>query len=274
MPEIAEVMLMMDTVRELTKSLKLIKINIISGKYKNGKQSIKMFNELSESLPILIKSVKTKGKFSWIHLKGGWYIWITFGMSGSIKREIDSHSRIEFELSDGTKFYFSDARNFGNIVCSNKEDLRKKINEIGPDLLNNNLDDNEMINRFRTKCKSNKNVCQALMEQKILSGIGNYIKSECLYRAKINPNAKIGNLSDLLLSELYHHAQDIAKESYNVLGASIYTYTDSNRKNGKFQDMLKVYNCKEDPDGNKISQLTTPDKRNTFWVKSVQYNGV
>jgi formamidopyrimidine-DNA glycosylase len=122
--------------------------------------------------------------------------------------------------------------------------------------------------------KSNKNITVLLMEQKVVSGVGNYLKSESLYSARINPWARINNLTDDNLLVLYGAIRDNIGKSYRAGGASIRHYSDINDVSGVFEYDMNVYNKKKCSDGTEIKHEETPDKRATYWCPSIQINGV
>ena len=76
-----------------------------------------------------------------------------------------------------------------------QEEIDKK-HTIEFDLLNDSYDFDRHFRYLKTKINSKKSVCSALMNQSFFPGVGNYIKSEALYAAKLHPEKKWGELSD------------------------------------------------------------------------------
>ena len=114
------------------------------------------------------------------------------------------------------------------------------------------------------------------MSQQAVSGVGNYIKAEILYQCHINPWAEISDLDDQTLIHLHHAIRDIAQKAFVGHGASLYSYTGTRREKGTFQNLLKVYGKKCDPEGYPvitISEQISPDKRTTHYVPIVQTIG-
>ena len=207
MPEIAEVALMADAVRQVLQGQQLAKITVLGGRY--GKNGLPNLEEISKVLPLTVQSVNVKGKFCWIEIQP-WYIMITFGMAGAIfyeptnellleysqqvghvvnKQEYMKHFHIKFETTSGGCFYFGDSRHFGTVVLTqDRSILQKKLDELGPDMLTGSpITDQQFIQIFRRSIFNNKNICRVLMDQKAISGVGNYIKAEVLYQCRINP---------------------------------------------------------------------------------------
>jgi DNA-formamidopyrimidine glycosylase len=298
MPEIAEVALMAQAIRDILEHQQIKYIQVLGGKYlRNGLNNL---DQIMDHLPIDVTSVNVKGKFCWIELSNNWYIGITFGMTGGIyydpteevlhdysvlsgkaisRTEYTKHFRIKFETANGGCFYYGDPRNLGNVTISNdRSSLNKKLDSLGPDMLTGpSIDDSEFVRIFRQPKFNTSNICKVLMGQEAISGVGNYIKAEVLYECKISPWAIVLNLDDPTLINLHHAIKRIALEAFKGHGASLYTYTGTRREKGTFQNMLKVYGKPTDPIGNKvltISEHDSPDKRTTHYVPSVQVIGV
>ena len=108
------------------------------------------------------------------------------------------------------------------------------------------------------------------MNQKLFSGIGNYLKSEILYACKLSPHRLASSLTETDIKNIYTNSKKIAKESYNQGGASVRDFSNIYDEKGMYTNILKVYFQKEDPNGNKVVKETTKDKRTTHWVPEIQ----
>lgn len=306
MPEIIEVAKFTEELKKFAKGEKIVKIEVLNGRYmayhvrnKYGEWINKIKNEstgrmvnikpdthtggkymvtldgltdIERELPVVIEDVLSKGKFCYIELSKEWFIGITFGMSGTFKYDyIDNgHCHIKFTLSNGKSFYFYDPRHFGTIIISDdRKILSKKLESLGVDLLkDNSLSLEDFIEKFQQPILSNKNICQVLMGQKIISGIGNYLKAEILYQSSISPFALIGNLTDLDLERLYYAIIDILKDEYSK--------TRNEEDRFSHDSDLKVYGKDYDPYGNKVlvvSEKDSPDHRTTYYVPKIQIHG-
>ena len=109
---------------------------------------------------------------------------------------------------------------------------------------------------------------KVLMDQSVVSGIGNYVKAEVLYKSKVSPHVKIKDLADTMLECIYLNTLDILRRSYVAGGVSVRNYEDLNNVKGNFVRL--VYNKSEDPYGNKVITEITDDKRTTHWVPTIQ----
>ena len=264
MPEGPEVKLYVDKFNQQYASKTIKSVNILSGRY--SKNPIKNINTLVGQK---LLSVGCKGKFIWFNLTEN-AIFNSLGMTGSWSRVEKTHSRIKITFDDDDVVYFNDIRNFGTFQIKTKDELTKKKKSIGPDMLND--PPHNFIEILRKK--NNKNICEVIMNQKVVSGVGNYIKAESLWLAKINPHSTIKNLTDNDLKRLELAIREVITKSYKSQGASLKTYTNFDNETGEATDFFKVYSKKFDSLGNKVIKEETPDKRTTHWSRDRQIFGV
>lgn len=252
----------------------LTQIQVLSGRYlKKPPEGLANFEK---ALPLKIEEIKCKGKFIYFLTDSEWNIWNTLGMSGSwLKKESAvtdpdaTHLRLSLTFDDGYTVHFKDIRNFGTIKFVNsKKELNAKLKSLGPDVLVEDVSDLD----FRSKVKKHgkKTLPEFLMDQSILSGVGNYIKAEALYLAKISPHRKMSSLSDLEINTLNKAVSCIIRESYRTGGSTFRTYQDFNGEVGNFTSRFMVYGQETDPLGNKVIREETEDGRTTHWVPKVQ----
>ena len=251
---------------QIFKNELLTNFNILSGRYKKDQIILDNYNEFNNDLPCRINSISVKGKLLYFILDNEWVILNTMGMSGRWTKKYQKHCHLELIISD-KKIWFCDPRRFGTIkIFKDLKLLKKKLDSIGPDLLNSKIDEKQFIEIMRKH--QNKNITKVLMNQSIMSGCGNYIKSESLYRAGISPHNNIIDLNDQILIKLLKALQNVMQESYKSKGATISTYYNFNDDKGSFN--FKVYGKKIDDHGNEIVKEKTLDGRTTHWVKNIQ----
>jgi len=255
LPEGAEVRHMSIKMAHRLTGRVLEEIEVVSGKYtKKEIEGLESFNSVT---PQTIRGVGVHGKFLYVLLNNQWSIWSTLGMSGSWSEEESKHTRIKFILNDGT-YYYNDTRNFGTLKITNgKDPIIKKLESLGPDLLSEECSDELFIERIRSV--NNRTIAQAIMDQSVVAGVGNYVKAESLYLSKISPHTKCKDLSDKKLSLLNRATRAVLTQAFEVGGLK----EDTTQK-------LSVYGQKEDPDGNEIVREKTKDGRTTHWVPAVQ----
>lgn len=194
-------------------------------------------------------------------------------MTGEWSLSTSKHAAIQFSLysSDYTKehtLFFSDQRRFGTLsFVKGTDKLQAKLASIGPDMLSNPP---SLIEFQKKLAKKTKTLAEFLMDQKNISGIGNYIKAEVLYRAKLSPWRLANSLSVTESTALYEAITFILQESYRNGGATLANYRDVLGQAGNYANLLKIYGKPTDPEGRIIMKEETPDKRSTWWVPEVQ----
>ena len=148
--------------------------------------------------------------------------------------------------------------------------LQKKLRSLGHDVLRDPCDDDTLVRLRERPSMASRGITRVLMDQRILAGVGNYIKSEALYRAHIDPRKRLLEISDDDLRELFRKVREVTRESYFYGGTTIRDFFDLKGQPGTFSKRLRVYGKKVDPLGNEVIRNTLDDGRTTHWVPSVQ----
>lgn len=266
MPEGPELKIQADQLHEILNDKELLSITW-DDRSKYRKSGIEGYEEFQKYLPSKILRVTTKGKKLIFHLDNDLHIVSSLGLEGHWLTEKRKHSNLQLNLSDGSVIYFDDTRHFGSIeLFLFKELLDERLSEIGPDLLSEEVS----FELFKTRITKSqkKQICQVLMDQKYVAGIGNYLKAEILYASKIRPDRLIKDLSENDLKLLYENSISIIKRAYESHGMTSKSYVDVYGNNGVFKCI--VYMQKEDSFGNPVRTNTFNDKRTTHWVEEVQ----
>jgi len=275
MPEIAECRKYVDQLNNLYQGNFLKDIKIVGGRFL--KEGIPGLIQLQHDLPLKLLKFDSKGKFIYAefetHTFGqastqNLYMFITLGMAASFGAR-NKHSAVHFEFDNGEVFY-NDIRHFGTIkVVRSKLELFKKLDTLGWDALQDPYVPTSMKDYF-WKAKASKGVAELLLDQKIFAGVGNYIRSEVLYRAKINPKRPAASLQDFEIQSVCQNIIDVAKEAYAAGGATIATYSDLYGVAGTYFQNFQVYSKKIDPLGNPVLKYKADDGRAVHWVPAVQ----
>jgi len=278
MPEGPEVKTITDRLNRVLEGKTLSGLRIHTREYA-AKQMRNEFNEFRQALPLTVDSVNCKGKFIYWKFSGDWVVFNTLGMSGTwLFGNLRSMKGVHFtmEFSDGTQAHYRDNRRFGTFkffgADTSSEQLETKLNKIGPDMLNEPVSDELSIERLRKK--NHWNVCKAIMNQEVVSGVGNYIKAEALYKSSIHPEAVVSDLTDSEIEDLGRNCIWVIKASYNARGATIRNYKLPNGDTGDYKFEFKVYAQANDPEGYRVRREETADKRTTHWVPEIQVLGV
>lgn len=268
MPEGPEVKKTVDWLQNF-KGKTLKSVGIISGRY-DKKKEIPGWNRFN--FPVLLKEIKCKGKFIYFTFsdkESEYYMFNTLGMSGMWSNLQNKHARVAFFFADAEPLYFIDIRNFGTLkIVDNLKDLNKKLKSLGHDVLTTDVEWREFKESFVKK--PNKTIAECLMNQSVISGVGNYLKAEILYCSKISPHRQIKNITDSEWLELHANTITQSRRSYKLGGATIATYRQPNGDEGLYNRRFAVYNQKTDPAGFKVIKEQTADKRTTHWVPEIQ----
>jgi len=135
-------------------------------------------------------------------------------------------------------------------------------------MLSEDVDNVTFLSALRKKNKHN--ICKVLMDQSVIAGVGNYVKAEALWLAKINPASSVQDLEDHQLVDLNESIKSVLRASYESGGATIKSYKNFDGEIGDYSSRFLVYNQKTDPHGNEVVKFQTPDGRTTHWVPEVQ----
>ena len=266
MPEGPECRRMAHQLAERVSNRTIKSIEIVSGRY--TKKPIENIEKFEDDLPIKIQGAGVHGKFIFFLLNSQWSIWNTLGMTGSWSSDLKKHSRVKFCLDEGERYY-NDQRNFGTLkFVQGKQPLVKKLSSLGPDLLAEECSNRDFAERLAKK--HNKTIAEAIMDQSVLSGVGNYVKAEALYLAKISPNRIVSDLTSDEIVLLNKTTRSVLVNSFESGGATIKSYADFYGDTGNATDRFLVYGKKFDPNGNPVVKEKTADKRTTHWVPKVQ----
>ena len=242
---------------------------ILSGRYLK-KNKIPGWDKLE--YPALLKNVQCKGKFIYFTFSGKQhdsFLFSTLGMTGMWSNSRTKHSRVVLSFKDEEPLYYNDIRNFGTLkFVETKKELDKKLNSLGPDILASEINTKSFLSRLTRK--HNKTIAECLMNQSVISGVGNYLKAEILYASKISPNRKISDITENEWITLCENILVIARRSYRLGGATIESYRQPNGEKGLYSQRFAVYNQSIAPCGNNVIKETTADKRTTHWVPEIQ----
>lgn len=242
------------------------------------KRAGKEYKDFLDLLPLKIESVTFKGKVIVFDLGGACFT-SQLGMSGrwGFKKNIP-HTHIQIQFGNNGKgfwIYYADARRFGTVrfYCGEegRNALAGRLNKLAPDFLSERpITEDEFVKRF-SGCHCSQFVGALLMDQeKICSGVGNYILSELFYRCKLHPFVRVYDVASEEISRVYEELKAIMSEGFAHRGNSIQDYYNIDGEKGRYQDHLRVYMKKRDPLGNHVLRQNGPHKRTIHWVPSVQ----
>ena len=266
MPELPEV----ETItQELSKQLlnkTITKINIL-----NPKLRYPIPQDILE-LTFTIRSVSRKAKYIIITLNENNAIIIHLGMTGKIliqdkNYQSNKHDHVTIELDNKTTLVYNDTRKFGFIALKNS--LPPSFYTDAPDPLALDFS----TEKLKTKLRASKAPIKAcIMNNKIITGVGNIYANEALFKAKILPICPANQLSNKKLDELIKQIIITLKAAIKAGGSSIKDYRNSSGNLGYFQQQLLVYNKEGKPCvicKNKIKRIIQSG-RSSFFCSTCQ----
>ena len=243
MPELPEV----ETVcRALSKVIKNSRIKKIEFYRKDLRWDVKDNLEVTLKNNIFIDPYR-RGKYILIPTNTDQIFLIHLGMSGQIRIKkkdiVQKHDHMRMIVENNNKHFvvtYNDSRRFGYIDLFKKKELREHflLSKIGVEPLGRELTTEYLQNNFKKRVINIKN---ALMDQKIIAGIGNIYASEILYKAKINPLRKVNSLSQNDLNSIITFTKIILKRSIDVGGTTIRDHMQPDGSLGYFKQKLQVY---------------------------------
>lgn len=300
MPEVIEVKKYKDFLKSKFKNNNIISINILNGRYKKH-GPFNYYKELVKSLPFKVLTIDTKGKFLYMKLSNNFIITVTLGLSGGwvyknnsnnhydfpmlvdylgnyniekYKKNALNHLNVEFVMTSGT-IYFFDMLSFGTIkILTSEDDLQKKLDSLAHDIMDEDLTFELFKAQITKKNNLNKYIGNVLVNQKVISGIGNYLRSDILWLCKISPFRLVKDLSDDDLNKIYSNARLLTWGDYNKSYGLKKKFIDKNSVLPKdYGRNFYVYKQTKDIYNNKIIKeelYEGSQKRFIYWVKELQ----
>ncbi|WNE41852.1 MAG: Formamidopyrimidine-DNA glycosylase [Mycoplasmataceae bacterium] len=274
MPELPEVETVIRSLSEI-KNKRIVDVEVIKENLLKG--GINKSDFISQVCGERINDIVRKGKYIFI-LLDEWVIINHLRMTGKYflkenyaSKDQINHLSLIFHLDDGSKILFCDARNFATFHLQ-KIDEYKSIypyKNIGLDLINDEVSFEYLFSFFKNKKIPIK---AALLEQTIISGIGNIYASEILFLINVHPLLPTNSLSEDKIKELLIITKKILERAIELKGSSIVDFVTPSNEKGNFQNELKVYGkagkncfiCAE-----KIERISI-DNRSTFFCPSCQ----
>jgi len=189
---------------------------------------------------------RRRGKYLWLPFTDGDALLAHLGMSGQFRvdeadRPLPQHCRVVFGFSDdGPQLRFADQRMFGGLAISvGGAELPDEVAHIAIDLLDPQLDLAALVSRIRTRTSGIKRV---LLNQQIVSGIGNIYADEALWLARLHYDTPANAIPAATLTELLGAARRVMTEALAVGGTSFDSlYVNVNGSSGYFERSLNAY---------------------------------
>ncbi len=206
-----------------------------------------------------VEGFRRRGKYMLMRLSGGDSVLIHLGMSGRMVARpaatgaaaAAAHEHFALETADGVRVGFVDPRRFGcvDLLPTGKEDEHRLLAELGPEPLEPGFTPAVLLAALRGRRTPLK---AALLDQKVVAGLGNIYVSEALFRARLSPLRLASSVTGDEAERLVPAIRAVLEESIEAGGSSLRDYVRADGGIGFFQERFKVYGreglpCEECP---------------------------
>ena len=241
MPELPEVETVRKTLELKLKGKKISDINIIYPRIFEGQNIDKVKEQIKNQT---IKELNRKGKWLIFNLDN-YYLLSHLRMEGkylyrNFNDSLEKHELVTFKINDEFELRYKDTRKFGRMYLIKKDDLYKNspLTKLGLEPWDNNLNEDYLKEKFSKKRLPIKTV---LLDQTIITGIGNIYADEILFLSKINPYKKAKELTNKELTNIIKNTKIVLERAIKEGGTTIRSYTSEEGVSGRFQNSLLVH---------------------------------
>ena len=196
---------------------------------------------------VTVTAAARRGKYLWLTLGDEDALVVHLGMSGQLLVEpedapLERHCHARFDFADGgPQLRFVDQRTFGGLSLSplGADGIPLSVAHIAPDPFEPAYDQRDVVARMKRRDSAVK---RALLDQGLVSGIGNIYADEALWRAKVHGERLCSALTKPALTRVLDHARDVMAEALGQGGTSFDTlYVNINGASGYFDRSLHAY---------------------------------
>ncbi len=251
MPELPEVEIVRQSLNRQVKNRKIINIQV-----NNRNLRLKVPKDFEQMFKnAVIEKIQRKSKYLILVFNNNLYCVIHLGMSGTLhfmglKKKTTNlsfygsqslpkkHNHIIFRFKN-FKLIYNDPRRFGFFkILNNKSEYLSFFTRIGPEAISKDFNKKYLSKILKNRTKNIKNL---LLDQKLVSGLGNIYVNEILFQAKINPFKKsyLINLDEN--KRIIKYSKIILNKAIRFGGSSIRDFKGISGKSGNFQSEFKVY---------------------------------
>ena len=203
-----------------------------------------------------INALKRRGKFIWFELDRDFALVAHLGMSGQFiiqnrKTPPEKHLRVLIDCGDRSKeIRFIDQRTFGwvaidNLVAEGNDLLPASVARIAPDIFDSKFDQEIVVTKLAKKKSAIKRV---LLDQTVMSGVGNIYADEALWLARIHPERIASTLTESEVKALLKAVKTVMRRALKQGGTSFDSlYINVNGESGYFAVELEAYGQEDEP---------------------------
>ena len=233
---------------------------------------------------VVVQSLRRRSKYILADLSSGETLLIHLGMSGRMlisgaqlggfhhdHPAPQKHDHVVLTMQSGARVTFNDPRRFGamDLMPTASWQAHKLLADLGPEPLGNGFHEAYLTHRLENRATPIKS---ALLDQKIVSGLGNIYVCEVLHRACIAPTRLAGDLTMQQVAALVPVIRIVLTEAIDAGGSSLRDYRQADGELGYFQHTFRVY----DREGQACPTCATPilrlvqAGRSSFYCPSCQ----
>lgn len=233
-----------------------------------------------------VLGLRRRSKYILADLASGETLLIHLGMSGRMlvsgdplgqfahdHPQAEKHDHVVLHMDNGARITFNDPRRFGAMDLMNTAtaDQHKLLAALGPEPLGNDFHETHLIDAFKNK---NTPVKSALLDQRIVAGLGNIYVCEALFRAGISPARKAEKIAKPRVAALVPIIRSVLAEAIEAGGSSLRDFRQADGELGYFQHSFDVYGrenepCRSPDCGRPIIRIVQSG-RSSFYCKSCQ----
>lgn len=206
-----------------------------------------------------VMQLRRRSKYILADLDRGETLLIHLGMSGRILISGDplgrfvhdhpapeKHDHVVFDMANGARITFNDPRRFGamDLMASAGAEAHPLLAKLGPEPLGNDFNEGYVAAALKTR---NMPIKSALLDQKIVAGLGNIYVCEALFRVGIAPQRKARAIAQARLKTLVPAIRDVLTEAIAAGGSSLRDFRQADGELGYFQHNFDVYGREGEP---------------------------
>ena len=196
-----------------------------------------------------VEALRRRAKYILADLDDGHTVILHLGMSGRLVFDgpaLGAHEHLTIEFADGTTLRLHDPRRFGMVDLQPTAGLAQHawFRHLGLEPLAADFDGERLADVLAGRTNALK---VALMDQRVVVGIGNIYASEALHRAKLSPRRRAGWLKPAQSARLARAVRDVLEEAIEAGGSSLRDYVQASGELGNFQRNFRVYDRAGEP---------------------------
>lgn len=244
MPELPEVETVKETLKRKVLGKTIKSVDVI---YPNIIENMDSSEFSKKLVGQTIKDITRRGKWLVFHLDD-YCLLSHLRMEGkyflkNVNDTIGKHQHVIFNFTDDTSLRYNDTRKFGRMYLVDKDHVEdaKPIQELGLEPWDENLTYKYLLDKYKSKKLPIKTV---ILDQGIITGIGNIYADEVLFLSKINPYTPCCDLKKKDLENIIINTRKTLEKAIEEGGTTIRSYTSDEGITGLFQNNLYVH-CRE-----------------------------